>query len=643
MPSCPEGSVSPDDPQAPSTSDAHDATSTSPLDTFVVRELSEPTLQGPATLGPATPGWLAGIPRSGWVGAAVVAGSLALYLTAVVASGGDVKAGTNVLGVDVGGLSRAEAIQTLDHALAARVGEPLDVVVVKRKFSLDPAVAGLALDSAATVDSVSGRSWNPLELVHRVFVSEDVAPVVAVDEAQLGTSIAKIAATVDKLPVEPGIVLESGAPILRTGKPGVQVDQPASVAAVSTAYLVRTTPVTLPTATTAPTVSDEQAHLALAGIATPAVAAPVRVIVNGATSKVQAVIPPSAIANALSFTVVDAKIAPKLDGNVLKASIASAVRPVEQPGREARFKIVSGKPTVVPSRVGVGVTPGALAAAVLPVLSKATDRTVTVPLAPIAPALTTEQAKAMEITEKLSSFTQHFPYAPYRVQNIGQAAKYMNGTLLAPGDTYSMNNTIKERTVANGYTVGIRIGADGHFVEDLGGGVSTITTATWTTTFYAGLERIEQRAHSIYISRYRAGLEATVAWGSLDLRFRNDSGHGVLITTVMRNTSITVSMWGTKKYSDIQAVSGPRYDVRPPKTVYNPLPTCLHQAPQDGFKIDVTRVFYQKGAEVRREMLTSSYRPSDEVICGPDPLLLTPSPSGSSSATLPIPSASTTP
>lgn len=635
--------MSPDDPQAPFTSDAQDATSTSPLDTSVVRELAEPTPLSPPLLDSATRDWLPGIPRVGFIGAAVAAGIFVLYLIAVVASGGGVKAGTNVLGVDVGGLSRAEAVQKLDDALAARAGQPLDVVVVKRKFTVDPAVAGLALDSGATVDSVSGRTWNPLELVRRVFVSETVAPVIAVNEAQLGVSIAKIAATVDKSPVEPGIVLESGAPTLRTGKSGFQVDQPASVTAVSTSYLVSTTPVTLPTASIAPTVSDDQARSALAGIATPAVAAPVRVIVNGPTSKVQAVIPPSAIANALSFTVVDAKIAPALDGNVLKASIASAVAPIEQPGREARFKIVSGKPRVVPSKFGVGVAPAGLAAAVLPVLSKAADRTVTVPLASIAPTLTTAQAKAMGITEKLSSFTQPFPYAAYRVQNIGQAAKYMNGTLLAPGDTYSMNNTIKERTVANGYTVGIRIGADGHFVEDLGGGVSTITTATWTTAFYAGMERVEQRAHSIYISRYRAGLEATVAWGSLDLRFRNDSGHGVLITTVMRNSSITVSMWGTKKYNDIQAVSGPRYDVRPPKTVYNPLPTCLHQAPQDGFKIDVARVFYQNGVEVRREKLTSSYRPSDEVICKPDPSKVTPSPSGSGSGIVPKPSASTTP
>ena len=60
-------------------------------------------------------------------------------------------------------------------------------------------------------------------------------------------------------------------------------------------------------------------------------------------------------------------------------------------------------------------------------------------------------------------------YAAYRVQNIGEAARRMNGTLLMPGDTFSLNDTIKERTEKNGYTVGFVVGAGGVFAEDLGG------------------------------------------------------------------------------------------------------------------------------------------------------------------------------
>ena len=91
------------------------------------------------------------------------------------------------------------------------------------------------------------------------------------------------------------------------------------------------------------------------------------------------------------------------------------------------------------------------------------------------------------------------------MQNIGQAAKYINGTLLMPGETFSLNDTIGERTPENGYTKGFVVGPGGVFKEDLGGGVSASATTTWSAAFYSGLERVYTQAHSIWISRYRAG------------------------------------------------------------------------------------------------------------------------------------------
>lgn len=77
-----------------------------------------------------------------------------------------------------------------------------------------------------------------------------------------------------------------------------------------------------------------------------------------------------------------------------------------------------------------------------------------------------------------------------------------------------MNDTVAERTVENGYAEGVVVGEGGVLTKDMGGGVSAATTATWTAAFFAGLEKVEQHAHSIYISRYTPGLEATVWWGS---------------------------------------------------------------------------------------------------------------------------------
>ena len=185
-----------------------------------------------------------------------------------------------------------------------------------------------------------------------------------------------------------------------------------------------------------------------------------------------------------------------------------------------------------------------------------------------------------------------------------------------PGETYSMNDTIKERTVANGYTVGFVIGQGGIFAQELGGGVSTATTATWTAAFYAGMEPQQVIAHSIYISRYKAGLEATVAWGIFDMKFKNPYDTPVYIQASATGTSVTVSFWGVPVYSDIKAEFGPRRDIKPFKTIYDESDTCLGQGGMEGFAIDVDRVFYKDGVEVKRQTITTKYKPSPEVICG---------------------------
>jgi vancomycin resistance protein YoaR len=252
----------------------------------------------------------------------------------------------------------------------------------------------------------------------------------------------------------------------------------------------------------------------------------------------------------------------------------------------------------------------------------------------VTPGLTTTEARNLGVVEKVSSFTQRFPFAPYRYQNIGAAADRVDGTLLLPGQTFSMNRTVRERTPANGYTEGFVI-KDGRLTEDLGGGVSTITTAVWDAAFFAGLERVEQRAHSFYISRYKPGLEATVSWGSLDLKFRNNTGNGVFITAERGRTFVTVTMYGTKKW-DVDAEFGPRTNVKPYGRTTEYGPDCTPQDGVNGFTIVVTRVVRENGAVIKREPLKTVYRPAKDVTCRsaprPPSTPATPSPTPSPTA-----------
>ncbi len=564
----------------------------------------------------------------GGVGLAALA---AVYLALVASTGDGLPRGTHVLGVDVGGQSEAAAAATLQRTLGPRASATIDAVVGSDHVSVVPADAGLTFDPAATVHGLGGRVWNPVTLITQYTGGPTLEPVVVVDQAALSPVVAAIAADSDAPAVEPTIDVRGTAVSVNPGKNGRVLDQAASSAALAAAYLVSSDPVTLPLVEASPTVSADSAQKAL-DTAQAAVAAPVKVQVGAVT----ATIPAASIAEALSFSAKGGELVPALDGNVLRKAIGSSIASVETPGRNATWNVSSGKPVIVPSRVGHGVNPQLLARDVLVVVGE-TDpvkRSVKAELGSIPPTLSTAQAKALGVIEQLSSFTQRFPYAAYRVQNIGQAAKRVNGTLLLPGQTFSLNNTILERTPANGYTKGYVIGPGGVFKEDLGGGVSTSATTVWTAAFYAGLERVHTQAHSIWIPRYRAGLEATVAWGSFDMQFKNDTPHAVLITTVMKDTSLTVSMWGTKVYSDVTAVSGPRTSVTPFPTVYDATSTCHSQGGEPGFAIDVYRVFLKGGKEVRREKISTRYRPGPNVICGVDPATKpTPSPSVKPSVT----------
>ena len=261
-----------------------------------------------------------------------------------------------------------------------------------------------------------------------------------------------------------------------------------------------------------------------------------------------------------------------------------------------------------------------LGTAVFAVLPETTAdaRTAVVALSISEPDLTTAEAKALNITEKLSSFRQAFPPAPYRYTNVGEAARRLNGTILEPGETFSMNDTVKERTRANGYTEGFII-SGGRFREELGGGVSIITTATWTAGFYAGLERVEQHPHGLYISRYQAGLEATVAWGLLDLRMRNETGNGVLITAKRFNDGVLIEMWGTKKWDDVTATFTERRNYTDFQTIYDDGEKCVPSDGVRGFSIAVTRRRINNGKSESTETWPTTYKPTPNVICGPKP------------------------
>jgi vancomycin resistance protein YoaR len=130
------------------------------------------------------------------------------------------------------------------------------------------------------------------------------------------------------------------------------------------------------------------------------------------------------------------------------------------------------------------------------------------------------------------------------VLNIRRAAEEIDGTILDPGETFSMNEALGERTTAKGYVPAPMI-SNGRLVDSVGGGISQLATTLYNAAFFAGFDLVEHTPHSLYIDRYPMGREATVSWGGPELIFRNDKQASLLIKATATDTSITVRFYSS--------------------------------------------------------------------------------------------------
>jgi vancomycin resistance protein YoaR len=557
--------------------------------------------------------------------AAVVLGLLGGLLLTVgfVVTGLKMPAHASVGGIDVSGLDPAVAEAKVAAALGSRSAVPITVVGGGRSFVLHPTHTGLGVDVEASVRGAGGfHSINPVRMLRLVTGQVDAPLVVTADDAKLSAAVANIAAALDNPPVEPHVTFKGTEPVVRKPKSGTVVDRDAAAKAIREAYLVKDR-IELPVRRAKPTVGQAELDVAMKRIVEPAVSGPVTVRVAGEEIS----LPVSAYAPALSVRVVGIALRPHLDPGLLAEPLTSATTGLAKEAVNASVVIEDGKPVVKPAKPGVGLRPEEMAVKLIPAITQTgAPRSVTVDSKVVPPTFTTADAEALNITEKISEFVTYFPYARYRNINQSRAASLINGTLLEPGETFSLNDTVGQRSKENGFVKGIVIGDGATFVEQYGGAVSQVATTVYNAAFFAGLEDVEHHPHTFYIGRYPLGREATVWWGKLDLRFKNTLSNGVLIRAWVvkgsetRRGEMHVEMWGKKEWNISSSISD-RYNEREPGKRYNDTDECIEQDPMEGFDIDVTRIFRRPGSsEVEKTDVTHvSYVPSDEILCEAPP------------------------
>lgn len=143
----------------------------------------------------------------------------------------------------------------------------------------------------------------------------------------------------------------------------------------------------------------------------------------------------------------------------------------------------------------------------------------------------------------IGEFTTYHKCCESRVTNIHLIADAADGAVVQPGDTWSLNEHVGQRTEAKGYVPAGAING-GELVAEVGGGTSQFATTLYNAIFFAGLEDVYHRPHSIYFGRYPLGREATLGWTLPDVVFRNDTDYPVTIETSYTDTSITVQLVG---------------------------------------------------------------------------------------------------
>ncbi len=183
-------------------------------------------------------------------------------------------------------------------------------------------------------------------------------------------------------------------------------------------------------------------------------------------------------------------------------------------------------------------------------------------------------------------------------------AEYANNVLVAPGDVYDFDKQIGPRTEERGYKLAHGITGPGVLEDVLGGGICQVSTTLFNAAFFAGLEIVERKNHSIYIDHYPKGRDATVSAGSPNMRFRNDTGHYILVRGASNGIVTTFNIYGTDDDRTVSYKTGEFYDVEEmTKITYKaswlgPGTTYIRMSGQDGKKIEVSRTVKAKDGTV---------------------------------------------
>ena len=457
-----------------------------------------------------------------------------------------IPAGVTIDGVDVSGMTAAEAEQVLEARSTELADEPVRFVAGDEEFSVRPKRLGVQADWSASIDQAlaEGEGFFLVRGFKRLalrFQGESIQPSVTAKQRQIDAALDRFAKAIDTPAREAAIFLRGLEPVVLPAQPGqalarARAEQVLLAAAIS---FERGAPTPLPVDVAQPTVTAPELA--------PVVQQVRRVLSSPVTlryRKTTLTVTPLKMSELLVLPsegttelAIGGDAADKYFGNIASG--------LDREPRNADFELNgSGEIYIVPSGSGRELNVESSQARMLKAALAPTARSARLAVTTTTPAITTDKAKGMGITGVVSSYTTTYGGDPNRLSNVQLVSELIDDHLIAPGEVFSFNETTGERNAEKGFLEAPVI-INGELETGLGGGVCQVSTTVFNAAFEAGLSIEDRTNHALYISHYPTGRDATVNYPDTDLKFTNDTGHWLWIRTFVGSGSLTVNLYGS--------------------------------------------------------------------------------------------------
>ena len=550
--------------------------------------------------------------------------------------------GVRVAGVDVSGLNREQAELKLSQVVQYPLTGKLLLRDGRDAWVVAPAQMGMLFDPSATAENAYklGRKGSLVtrltDQLHGFQSGMDVAPVVILDERTAYRFLQSLAAEVDIRPVEASLAIEGLNVIATPGQMGRLLNVDKTLDAVSAQMQ---------------TFNDGEVLLAMDDRSPEVldVSKPAEAVRRILQTPLNIVLPNPQLGEPGPWQIDPATMASMLTINKIKNEsgiseyiisasdqmirpfVLGIARELDKQPKNARFIFNDStrqldvlEPAVIGRSVRVDETIAAINTAI-----NNGQQVATLTVDTTEPAVKSDAtAASLGITDNVITYSTYFRGSSLpRIQNIKTASESFHGLLIAPGETFSMGQGLGDVSLDNGYAEAMIIYGN-KTIKGVGGGVCQVSTTLFRTAFFAGFPIVERAAHAYRVSYYEqsesainpklAGLDATVYFPLVDMKFVNDTPYWLLMETYVNEGARRIT-WKFYSTSDGRTVdwetTGPINRIPAPDPIFQENPDFEPgQVKQtdwaaEGADVQVIRRVSRGGQLINQDYFNTHYAP----------------------------------